>query len=121
MICEICGRRFEFGNRPDGLPNGCGFQTADGVVHDVCTECIMGDRQSKLEKVVVPEDTKIAIDHIMQKMKVIEAVKTIKDYCACINSESCYGCMFNIDNECMFYMQDLPCLWEIDRIEQEDF
>lgn len=39
--CHICGKKFEVGNRPDGLPNGCGYELADGSIINVCTDCIM--------------------------------------------------------------------------------
>ena len=41
MKCQSCGREFEAGNRPDGLPNGVGFQLEDGSVISCCTECII--------------------------------------------------------------------------------
>lgn len=50
MKCESCGREFEPGNRPDGLPNGVGFQLTDGAIINVCTECIMLVGEMKLPK-----------------------------------------------------------------------
>lgn len=48
MICIKCGREFQEGNRPDGLPNGVGFQMEDGSIISCCTECIItkGKRSS---------------------------------------------------------------------------
>ena len=41
MKCQSCGREFEVGKRPDGLPNGVSFQLEDGNVIIYCTECII--------------------------------------------------------------------------------
>lgn len=41
MKCEICGKEFEPGNRPDGLPNGVGFELVDGTIYNVCADCII--------------------------------------------------------------------------------
>ena len=41
MKCDHCGKEFEAGNRPDGLPNGVWFVLEDGSMVTVCTECIM--------------------------------------------------------------------------------
>lgn len=40
ITCNYCGKSFEIGNRPDGLPNGVGFQTATGTIN-VCAECLI--------------------------------------------------------------------------------
>lgn len=39
--CDNCGNEFEIGNRPDGIPNGIGFQFEDGTVFNICTDCII--------------------------------------------------------------------------------
>ena len=39
--CNECDKPFTIGNRPDGLPNGCGFELQDGRIINVCTECII--------------------------------------------------------------------------------
>ena len=39
--CDECGKEFEVGSRPDGLPNGVGFQLEDGTIWNVCAECIV--------------------------------------------------------------------------------
>ncbi len=41
LLCYKCGKRFEPGNRPDGIPNGVGFVSEDGTEVIVCAECIM--------------------------------------------------------------------------------
>ena len=38
--CDMCGKLFEAGNRPDGTPNGVGFEFEDGSLLNVCSECI---------------------------------------------------------------------------------
>lgn len=52
MKCYYCGKTFEVGNRPDGLPNGMGFQSPDGSVTDVCADCIIeaGNNINNLKK-----------------------------------------------------------------------
>ena len=40
MKCNKCGREFLFGNRPDGLPNGVGFELDDGRTINICAECL---------------------------------------------------------------------------------
>lgn len=41
MICDLCGKVFESGNREDGLPNGVGFIAEDGVEITICTDCLL--------------------------------------------------------------------------------
>lgn len=41
MICDKCGKFFEAGNRPDGLPNGIGMECEDGRILILCSDCIM--------------------------------------------------------------------------------
>lgn len=41
IICNNCGKEIIPGNRPDGLPNGVGFQLSDGNVMNVCTDCLI--------------------------------------------------------------------------------
>lgn len=41
MICDKCGKEFESGNRPDGLPNGMGFVLEDGTLVTYCTDCMI--------------------------------------------------------------------------------
>lgn len=113
MICEICGKRFEFGNRPDGLPNGCGFQTADGIVHDVCTDCIMGvnpTRDIKLEHIKL--DTNVA--EAMNRVTAIKAVQTIMEYCNSFEVSECDRCMFHTSAGCMFCTT--PWEWDISEV-----
>lgn len=38
--CDMCGKLFEAGNRPDGTPNGVGFHLEDGSLLNVCSECV---------------------------------------------------------------------------------
>lgn len=40
IICDKCGKEVEFGNQPNGLPNGVGFELDDGEVINVCAECM---------------------------------------------------------------------------------
>ena len=39
--CNECKKEFYPGNRPDGLPNGVGFETKDGSIINVCSDCII--------------------------------------------------------------------------------
>ena len=41
MKCCSCGNEFQEGKRPDGLPNGVGFEFEDGSMLNCCTECII--------------------------------------------------------------------------------
>lgn len=41
MRCDICGKTFETGNRPDGLPNGMTFVLKDGAELTMCADCII--------------------------------------------------------------------------------
>ena len=41
MKCNECGKRIRIGNRPDGLPNGVGFELADGRIINVCADCLI--------------------------------------------------------------------------------
>lgn len=41
LMCDGCGKEFEEGNRPDGLPGGVNFQTDNGVMVTVCTDCMI--------------------------------------------------------------------------------
>lgn len=52
MKCAKCGKSFEAGTRPDGLPNGVGFELQDGRIIKICADCItalggMNDAQRK--------------------------------------------------------------------------
>ena len=51
MTCSKCKKEFMAGNRPDGLPNGVGFEMEDGLVINLCANCIMElgklDRESQ--------------------------------------------------------------------------
>lgn len=40
MTCDNCGKHFDAGIRPDGLPNGVGFVTDNGTI-TLCTDCLM--------------------------------------------------------------------------------
>lgn len=40
MTCSKCKKEFMAGNRPDGLPNGVGFEMEDGIVITLCCDCI---------------------------------------------------------------------------------
>lgn len=39
--CDNCGNEFEIGSRPDGLPNGIGYQLQDGTIYNICTDCVI--------------------------------------------------------------------------------
>ena len=41
MNCNRCKKDFERGNRPDGLPNGVGYELEDGTFIHMCTDCII--------------------------------------------------------------------------------
>ena len=41
MICKGCKHFFTSGNRPDGLPNGCGFQLDNGKIINLCADCLI--------------------------------------------------------------------------------
>lgn len=49
MKCDYCGKEFEVGNRPDGMPNGFSFVKQDGSTLTVCTNCVIdfgrGDKE----------------------------------------------------------------------------
>lgn len=47
MKCDKCGKNFKRGNRPDGIPNGIGFQLQDGRVINVCADCVMSFRTAE--------------------------------------------------------------------------
>lgn len=40
MICNSCGKEFQSGNRPDGIPNGIGFVVTGGTIN-VCADCVI--------------------------------------------------------------------------------
>lgn len=40
LKCEACGKTFLPGTNKEGLPNGVGFETEDGSIITICTECI---------------------------------------------------------------------------------
>lgn len=40
MKCNQCGKTYQYGTRPDGLPTGVGFVLRDGTRVDICTDCI---------------------------------------------------------------------------------
>lgn len=39
--CDCCGKTFKDGYRPDGIPNGLGFQLQDGRIFNMCAECLV--------------------------------------------------------------------------------
>ena len=41
ITCDKCGKEFKVGNRPDGLPNGVGFQLENGQIINICCDCII--------------------------------------------------------------------------------
>lgn len=41
MKCDKCGKGFEYGNRPDGIPNGVVIIREDGTQAKKCLKCLM--------------------------------------------------------------------------------
>lgn len=41
ITCDECGKEFKPGNRPDGLPNGVGFQLENGQIINICCDCVI--------------------------------------------------------------------------------
>lgn len=39
--CNECGKKFLPGNDAYGIPRGVGFETADGKIINVCSDCII--------------------------------------------------------------------------------
>lgn len=48
-VCDFCGKKFYEGNRPDGLPNGVGFEVEDGTIVKCCCECLISMGKEKEE------------------------------------------------------------------------
>lgn len=48
--CDECGKRITPGTRTDGLPNGIGFQLADGSTYNACTECLIRKGEDDAER-----------------------------------------------------------------------
>lgn len=48
--CDECGKKITPGTRVDGLPNGVGFQLADGSIYNVCTECLIRKGEEDAER-----------------------------------------------------------------------
>ena len=42
-----CDKTFTPGNRPDGIPNGVGFQLQDGTIVHYCADCIIEEGRKK--------------------------------------------------------------------------
>lgn len=55
MKCDFCGKEFEIGNRPDGLPNGYGMVLENDIKIDVCAECMISNE---------PEDFEVLLDRL---------------------------------------------------------
>lgn len=41
LRCNFCGKEIIPGNRPDGIPNGPGFQMHDGKIMNMCADCLI--------------------------------------------------------------------------------
>ena len=39
--CEKCGKTFEAGNRPDGIPNGFGLMMENRRTINICADCMI--------------------------------------------------------------------------------
>ena len=49
-ICRECGNNFSTDPRPDGQPNGLGFELEDGSIYYVCIDCFIKWRDSKVSQ-----------------------------------------------------------------------
>lgn len=47
--CNECGMLIIPGSRPDGLPNGVGFQMQDGSIYNLCCNCIIKKGKENME------------------------------------------------------------------------
>ena len=45
--CMRCGKTITPGNRPDGIPNGVGFEIEHGVVINICAECMIEEGKKR--------------------------------------------------------------------------
>ena len=50
IFCVDCGKEIIPGNRPNGLPNGVGFETKEGKIINVCTDCLIAIGKKKKEE-----------------------------------------------------------------------
>lgn len=47
MKCDVCGKEFVCGNKPDGTPNGIGLQYPKGTIN-VCADCVCTVKKNPL-------------------------------------------------------------------------
>ena len=54
--CSICGEIFFPGNKPNGEPNGVGFELEDGSVLNICIDCLhtIEKRRSDIDTIIKP-------------------------------------------------------------------
>jgi len=45
--CARCGKVIVPGNRPDGIPNGVGFQLEHGITINICAECLIAEGKKR--------------------------------------------------------------------------
>lgn len=58
MKCDFCGKEFEFGNRPDGIPNGIALKGKDGSKTTICADCVIKEGRKKREREMGKEGVK---------------------------------------------------------------
>ena len=54
IVCDNCGNTFRPGNRKDGSLNGVGFQDKEGLIINLCHDCVakMADDKEHQEKIL---------------------------------------------------------------------
>lgn len=53
--CNQCGKTFEPGNYPDGMPNGITFEFKNGKTYTMCHDCIV-EMNETMEKLGIDEN-----------------------------------------------------------------
>ena len=56
--CDVCGKEFTYGNRPDGFPNGMTFVREGMDDITVCAECIEKMGQALYERGLISDEQK---------------------------------------------------------------
>lgn len=54
IVCDNCGNTFRPGNRKDGSLNGVGFENENGLIINLCHDCVakMADDKEHQEKIL---------------------------------------------------------------------
>lgn len=54
IACYNCNNKFMVGNRPDGSPNGVGFKDKNGLIINLCHDCVakIADDKDHQEKIL---------------------------------------------------------------------